>query len=74
MIAPGTPQEQLGILIGDESVPATYALILALRCPRCDSGAGTRCKTDAGKITYPHAARTRDAVSAVAYLSKRLGL
>jgi hypothetical protein len=67
----GTAQEQLGILIGDQSVPATYALILAVRCPRCGSGAGIRCKAaSTGKPTYPHTARAQDAVSAVAYFLK----
>ena len=67
----GTAQEQLGVLLGDESVPATYAVIMAMRCRRCGAGAGVRCRTTSGQVTYPHTTRAEDAVSAVAYLQRQ---
>lgn len=65
----GTPQQQLAALLGTNPSPReTYPFILAMRCPRCDSTAGTRCRTPKGDVTYPHAVRIQDAVSAVAHL------
>lgn len=72
----GTPIEQLGALIAHHAgetgasslVAATYPIILGMRCPRCNSGAGVRCSTASGQITYPHAARIEDAVAFVAHL------
>jgi hypothetical protein len=64
----GTPYEQLAALLGDGSPRECYPFILSMRCPRCDSTAGVRCRTSKGDITYPHAARIQDAVSAVAHL------
>jgi hypothetical protein len=66
----GTAYEQLGALLGDNSPRETYPFILAMRCRRCDSTAGIRCRTSKGAITYPHTARIEDAVSAVAYLGR----
>lgn len=71
----GTPIEQLGALLqhqagetGASLVSSTYPVILGLRCSRCGSGAGVRCSTASGQITYPHAARIEDAVAFVAHL------
>lgn len=62
------PMAQLAVLIGDSSVPATYGVIMSLRCPRCGAQAGQRCTTArTGRPTPPHSARVADAVSAIAY-------
>ncbi|MFD7161293.1 hypothetical protein ACFV9C_42375 [Kribbella sp. NPDC059898] len=66
----GTAYQQLSALLGDDSVREAYPFILAMRCRRCDSTAGVRCRTSKGAIAYPHTARIEDAVSAVAYLGR----
>lgn len=63
------PVAQSTALIGDSSVAVAY--MMRMRCPRCGSPAGQRCRTGSGQPTYPHSARVSDAVTAVAYGHRR---
>lgn len=66
-LLPRDPFIQLASLLETDRVADCYELLMRLRCPRCGSGAGRRCRTASGAVTYPHSARVADAVSFVAY-------